>query len=88
LDLPLQIIPEKTHPSTNKKKKRSRAKRISVSDSANGDVSALQSWYCEAHNKKLEAFCDLDKKMLCIDCILNENHKNHEIMALEKAATL
>jgi B-box zinc finger len=42
--------------------------------------------YCESHNhKRLEAFCDLDKKVLCIDCILNEDHKSHEIMSLEKA---
>ena len=86
--MPLQIIPEKSHQSTNKKKKRSRAQRISVSNSSIGDISAQQSWYCEAHNKKLEAFCDMEKKMLCIDCILNENHKNHEIMAIDKAAAI
>jgi len=40
---------------------------------------------CETHNKKIEAFCDLDKKVLCIDCILNENHKSHEILSIEKA---
>ena len=40
---------------------------------------------CDSHNKKLEAFCEVDKKLLCIDCILNENHKNHEILSLEKA---
>ena len=28
----------------------------------------------------------MDKKVLCIDCILNENHKNHEILALDKAS--
>lgn len=40
---------------------------------------------CENHGKKIEAFCDNDKKILCIDCILNENHKSHEILSLEKA---
>lgn len=40
---------------------------------------------CYSHGKKIEAFCDLDKKILCIDCILNENHKNHEILSTEKA---
>jgi hypothetical protein len=40
---------------------------------------------CENHGKKIEAFCDLDKKILCIDCILNENHKNHEILSIDKA---
>jgi hypothetical protein len=28
----------------------------------------------------------VDKKILCIDCILNENHKNHEILAIDKAS--
>ena len=41
--------------------------------------------HCEAHSKKLEAFCDSDKKMICIECILLENHRNHDIIGLEKA---
>jgi hypothetical protein len=40
---------------------------------------------CVSHSKKIEAFCHLDKKVLCIDCILNENHKTHEIVSVEKA---
>ena len=40
---------------------------------------------CEEHGKKIEAFCDQDKKVLCIDCILEQNHKNHEILSVEKA---
>lgn len=40
---------------------------------------------CENHKKKLEAFCEKEKRILCIDCILNENHKNHEILSLDKA---
>lgn len=41
--------------------------------------------HCEAHSKKLEAFCDNDKKMICIECILLENHRNHDIIGLDKA---
>ena len=26
------------------------------------------------------------KSLLCIDCILNDGHKNHEISSIEKAA--
>ena len=40
---------------------------------------------CNKHNKKIEAFCENCKRILCIDCILNENHKNHEILAVDKA---
>ena len=38
------------------------------------------------HGKKIEAFCKVDKTILCIDCILSENHKNHEIASVHDAA--
>ena len=37
------------------------------------------------HNKKLEAFCEKDLQILCIDCILSEQHKSHEIISVQKA---
>ena len=40
---------------------------------------------CHKHNKKLEAFCEKDKEVLCIDCILSEKHKSHEIVSVGKA---
>jgi hypothetical protein len=40
---------------------------------------------CVAHGKKLEAFCQLDRETLCIDCILSDAHRSHEISALQKA---
>jgi len=41
---------------------------------------------CSDHGKKLEAFCEKDNNLLCIDCILSEKHKNHEIVSIVKAA--
>ncbi len=41
--------------------------------------------YCDTHDKKIEAFCDFDKQVLCISCILNEQHKKHEIQSIEQA---
>lgn len=41
---------------------------------------------CETHNKNLEAYCMMCRELLCIDCILNDGHKNHDISAIEKAA--
>jgi len=58
----------------------------SVASGVTASLIGLAPMYCSAHSKKLEAFCDQDKKLLCIDCILNENHKQHEIMSLEKAS--
>lgn len=40
---------------------------------------------CAEHNKKLEAFCEKDLQVLCIDCILSEQHKSHEIISVQKA---
>ena len=41
---------------------------------------------CSSHYKKIEAYCMLWRQVLCIDCILNDGHKNHEINSIEKAA--
>ena len=39
---------------------------------------------CVTHNKKIKAFCALDKELVCIDCILSDKHKNHEIITAQK----
>ena len=42
---------------------------------------------CKIHPmKRIEAFCEKDFKLLCIDCILSERHKNHEIVSISKAS--
>ena len=42
---------------------------------------------CKLHpTKKIEAFCEKDFKLLCIDCILSDRHKNHEIVSIAKAS--
>src|SRR3569833_1603709 len=40
---------------------------------------------CGMHSKKLEAFCEKDLQVLCIDCILSDQHKSHEIVSVQKA---
>ena len=45
----------------------------------------LNSECCPHHNKFLEAFCDNDKSLLCIDCILGGAHKLHNVMPCELA---
>ena len=39
---------------------------------------------CSVHSKKIKAFCALDKELVCIDCILSDKHKNHEIISAQK----
>ena len=41
---------------------------------------------CAQHKKKLEAFCERCLESLCIDCILSDQHKSHEILSVAKAS--
>lgn len=55
---------------------------------------------CKLHGKRLEAYCLFDRQLLCIDCILSDDHKTtipgklgpgrheritHEIISIQKA---
>jgi hypothetical protein len=41
---------------------------------------------CIIHDKNIEGYCMQDKKLLCIDCILSGDHKNHEISNINNGA--
>ena len=42
------------------------------------------SKFCKMHlHKKVEAFCEYCKQVLCIDCILKQDHKSHEMVSIE-----
>jgi influenza virus NS1A-binding protein len=43
---------------------------------------------CEIHSKDLEAFCEVDKEMLCVSCIIENDHKNHDLSSIDKAAQM
>ena len=36
--------------------------------------------------KKIEAFCEKDFKLLCIDCILSDRHKSHDFISIAIAS--
>ena len=40
---------------------------------------------CKIHDKGIKAFWAEDRQLLCIDCILSEIHKDHKLLALDKA---
>lgn len=44
------------------------------------------SYECELHGKGIQGYCQTDRQVLCIDCILSGIHKNHEICSIDKAA--
>lgn len=37
------------------------------------------------HNKNIEAFCQEDSRLVCINCILSNEHKGHTLHAIDKA---
>ena len=41
---------------------------------------------CPNHSKQLEAFCEQEKSLICIDCILMSGHKSHEINSIPVAS--
>ncbi|OMJ73023.1 hypothetical protein SteCoe_28379 [Stentor coeruleus] len=41
---------------------------------------------CDIHNKNIEAYCNTDKKVLCVSCILDDGHKSHDITSIAKAS--
>lgn len=48
-------------------------------------VSQLQKKLCPEHGKTLEAFCQTDLKCLCVACIVDDEHKGHNVIAPAKA---
>jgi predicted RNase H-like nuclease (RuvC/YqgF family) len=40
---------------------------------------------CVKHGKKVEAFCEDDKLLMCINCILKDDHKTHNFLNIETA---
>ena len=42
---------------------------------------------CKFHqHKKIEAFCETCLQTLCIECILKQDHKTHEMLSVEEAS--
>ncbi len=60
------------------------AKTSTPDKSIKGSEDEVVLW--SSHYKKVEAYCMMCRQVLCIDCILNDGHKNHEINSIEKAA--
>lgn len=76
-NLVLLSVPEKKKPEVKESPTKKNRQPVQRQESKN----------CFKHGKKLEAFCEKDKEVLCIDCILSEQHKNHEITSAAKAVT-
>ena len=51
----------------------------------NIETNKVSSEICGKHNKKYEAFCENERVLICIDCILNDGHKNHDMVSIQTA---
>jgi F0F1-type ATP synthase membrane subunit b/b' len=49
-------------------------------------VPHAQVEVCLLHQKNLEAFCETEKVLVCIDCILLGEHKSHEVSAISESS--
>ncbi|XP_007883804.2 zinc-binding protein A33-like [Callorhinchus milii] len=46
---------------------------------------------CDKHSEELKLFCETDKKLICIMCLIDadgQSHKSHDLMLIEKAAEI
>jgi hypothetical protein len=41
---------------------------------------------CSKHSKQIEAYCNTDRSLLCVSCLLEDGHRTHDITSIEKAA--
>lgn len=41
---------------------------------------------CSQHKKDIEIFCENCRQMLCVTCIIETDHKQHDLISIEKAA--
>lgn len=49
------------------------------------EPNKASSEMCLKHSKKYEAFCENERVLICIDCILNDGHKNHDMVSIQTA---
>ena len=60
--------------------------KISNSNHHNNNKNK-SSKLCGIHYKNIEVYCELDKSMLCVNCILESSHKNHTLTEINKVSS-
>lgn len=49
-----------------------------------GSAGSQAGKWCAFHNgKSVEAYCETCRQLLCMDCILKQNHKSHEMVSVD-----
>lgn len=49
------------------------------------EIAEAPSTLCKKHSRSYEAFCKIEKKPICLSCLLDNSHRFHEIIPLKDA---
>lgn len=68
--------------------------KISVSDSPEEfpinqallQIAASRSQLCQTHNRPFEAYCKDDRKLMCVRCLLESNHRSCQVSSIADEA--
>uniref|UniRef100_UPI00398F529C zinc-binding protein A33-like n=1 Tax=Pristiophorus japonicus TaxID=55135 RepID=UPI00398F529C len=44
--------------------------------------------HCEEHQEELKLFCETDKKLICLTCVVSREHKAHTFMSIKEAVVI
>ncbi|XP_078073400.1 zinc-binding protein A33-like [Mustelus asterias] len=44
--------------------------------------------HCEEHQEELKLFCETDKKLICVNCVVSQEHKSHNFLPIAEAVEI
>ncbi|XP_072331789.1 zinc-binding protein A33-like isoform X1 [Scyliorhinus torazame] len=44
--------------------------------------------HCEEHQEELKLFCETDKKLICVNCVDSQEHREHRFIPIQKAVEI
>ncbi|XP_078075179.1 nuclear factor 7, brain-like [Mustelus asterias] len=44
--------------------------------------------HCEEHQEELKLFCETDKKLICVNCVVSQEHREHRFIPVKEAAEI
>jgi hypothetical protein len=65
--------------------KRSQAKWSEAHQRSGESLPNQKPETCGEHGKEFEAYCFNDQKVLCVSCLLERQHKDHEVDSIDRA---
>ncbi|XP_038671639.1 zinc-binding protein A33-like [Scyliorhinus canicula] len=44
--------------------------------------------HCEEHQEELKLFCETDKKLICVNCVVSQEHREHRFIPIKEAVEI